>query len=153
MDENKNLIRIANCILDALVKLKEKQYLELLNRLTNFTSQLQELNGDCGKLGKAVSHGWYAAAQQFRSRVARSLNDLSYTLQRNKQLVDVTENNVPKLSVLLADLKQLQADCGDIGVDRDGNNISIVTARTELNGVCRGPCKIQLRLKKLTDLR
>ena len=152
MDENKNLIRIANCIRDTLVKLKEKQYLELLNRLTNFTSQLQELNEDCGKLGKAVSQGWYAAAQQFRSRIARSLSDISYILQRNKQLVDATQNNVPKLSVLLADLKQLQADCGDIEFDRDGNNISIVTDPIELDGIYLGPFKIQLDLNKLTEL-
>jgi hypothetical protein len=152
MDENKNLIRIANRIRDALAELKEKQYAELLNRLANFTSQLQELNENCGKLGKAVSYGWYAVAQQFRSRIARSLGDVSYILQRNKQLVDATENNVPRLSVLLADLKQLQADCGDIEFDRDGNSISIVTDPIELDGVYLGLFKVQLDLNKLIEL-
>jgi len=152
MDENKNLIRIANHIQDALVKLKAEQYQEGINQFASFTSQLQELNDNRNKLGKVVSCHWYASAQCFRSRISRSINDISYLLQKNKQLLDVSENNIPKLSVLVAELKQLQADCGDMDFDKDKNTISVVTEPIELDNIFLGPFKIRLELNKLSEL-
>jgi hypothetical protein len=152
MNENKNLIRIANHIQDALIKLRTEQYQEGINQLTSFTSQLQELNDNCCKLGKAVSYHWYASAQRFRSRICRLINDISYILQRNKQLLDVPEHNIPKLSILVAELKQLQQDCGNTDFDRDKNTISVVTDPIELDDIYLGPFKVQLEINKLSEL-
>ena len=152
MDENKNMIRIANRIQDVLIKLRTEQYQEGINQLTSFTCQLKELNDNRGKLSKAVSYHWYASAQRFRSRMSRSINDISYILQRNKQLLDVPENNIPTLSVLVAELKQLQQDCGNIDFDRDKNTVSVVTDPIELDDIYLGPFKIELELNKLSEL-
>jgi len=152
MDETKNLVQMANRIQDALTKLRTEQSQEGINLLVSFTSQLQELNDNHGKLGKAINCHWYAATRRFRSRITRTINDISYMLQRNKQLLDMSENSNPRLSVLVAELKQVQADCGDIDFDRNKNTISIVTDPIELEDIHLGSFKIQLELNKLSQL-
>ena len=152
MNENKKLIHIANQVLICLARLHETRYVEIFNQLRNFASQLNEIDSNSRKLGKALSKQCYLAAGKYKSRIARTLNDLSYLISRNKQLLDVPEGKVPKLSMLVAELQQLQADCGQIDYDKNNNAVSIVTSSIDLDDVYLGPFKIELHLNKLPEL-
>lgn len=152
MNECKSLIRIAIKIQEALVKLRTVRLVELQHRFANLAGQVQEFNTESRKLGKALSHNLNAAAKRVRTRIGRLICDLSYTVQRNKQLIDVPDTGIPKLAVLVADLKQLEEDCGQVDYDRDKNSVSIITDPIELEGINLGPFKIMLELSRLSEL-
>lgn len=152
MDDKRYLIQVASQIQEAMVKLRNERYRHFLNGLTSFNGQMKELCKDSAKLGKALSHKWYAAAQRCKDRISRLLNDISYAAQTNKQLINMPEKPIPKLSVLVAELDQLQQDCGEIDYDRDENTITIVTDPINLEDVYLGPFKIELHLTKLAEL-
>lgn len=61
MKETKTLIQVANTIQEALAKLKNERYLELLNQLTTFAGQLQEITAESKKMGTSLVHGWFFA--------------------------------------------------------------------------------------------
>jgi hypothetical protein len=64
MNEKNKLIKIASRVQDALAKLQEKRWLELLNCLTSFTSEFQQTALQARKLGLSLTHSWLAAAQE-----------------------------------------------------------------------------------------
>ena len=96
---------------------------------------MKELCGDSVKLGKALDHKWYAVAHRCKDRLSRLFNDISYAVQTNKQLINMPEKLIPKLSILVAELDQLQQDCGQIDYDKEKNTISVATDPIELEDV------------------
>ena len=86
--ETKPIIKLAYEIQQALAKLHRQRYLECLNRLSNLVSQFKELGTESRKLGLSLSRNWLFAAEKYRTRVNRLLNDIPYTISRIKQLAD-----------------------------------------------------------------
>lgn len=66
--------------------------------------------------------------------------------------MDVPEKDTPKLFTLVAELEQLEQDCGPIDYNSEKDAISIVTESIELEEVYLGSFKIELHLKQLKDL-
>jgi len=152
MDEKNKLIKIANRVQDALARLQEKRWLELLNCLTSLTSEFQQTASQARKIGLSLTHSWLTAAQECSSSIGRSLGDLQYWIQRAKQLIEAPNIEVPKLSFLVEELKQLQQEFGSVDFDKAENTISVVTEPITLDDVYLGPFKIQLKIDKLSDL-
>ena len=59
---------------------------------------------------------------------------------------------MPKLSLLVDELNQVQQEFGNIDFDKAENTICVVTEPINLEGLYLGPFKIQLELDKLSEL-
>jgi len=62
------------------------------------------------------------------------------------------QKKTPKLSLLVAELNQMEKEFDSVDFDNSENAISVVTDLITLDDVPRGPFKIQLRLGKLGEL-
>lgn len=152
MEDRKNLIRVANRIQEALMKLKNSRYLELMRRLTSFAGQLQELTAESRKMGASLVHDWFSAAERCCNRTSRLLNDISYSIPQIQQLAEAPQKKTPKLSLLVEELNQVRDEFGDLDFDKAKNTVSVVTESITLDDVYLGPFKIQLELDKLSEL-
>ena len=139
MHEIKNLIKIANIIREELQKLQSKRWLEVLNHLVKFVNQFKDMSTESKKLGIPLTHSWFAAVRRCGIRATRSFEDLQYSIQQAKQLIEKTNQKLPKLSLLVEELKGLQQEFGSIDFDKDENTISVITE--------------PITLLKLTDFR
>ena len=152
MQDRKTVIKITNNIRQALMKLQDERYPEILNRLAKFVSQFQELGSESRKLEMSLTRNWHLAAERCCSRAHRLLGDISYAVSRIRQLTEEPHKKIPKLSLLVEELNQLQQEFGDIDFDKGGNTLSVVTEPIELEGIYLGPFRIQLELNKLSEL-
>jgi len=152
MEDIKNLIRMADRIQEALIKLKNGRYLELMRQLTSFAGQLQELTTQSRKMGTSLVHGWFSAAGRCCNGINRLLSDIQYSLPRIRPLVEKPQVKIPKLSALVGELDVLEQEFGNIEYDISENTISVVTDSITLEDVYLGPFKIQLELNKLSEL-
>jgi hypothetical protein len=150
MDDNKSLIRIANQVQDALANLQSHRYLELLSQLSKFADLLQEFTRESKKLGASLVHNWLYAADHCCDGIDRLINDIKYQISAVEQLNSEPEK-VPKLSVFVEELKQLQQEFVKVEFDKKQNTISVVTRPITLEDVYLGPFKIQLELNKLSE--
>jgi len=112
MDEKKKLIKIANIISEELQKLQAKRWLEVLNHLVKFVNQFKDMSTESKKLGISLTHSWFAAARRCGMRATRSLDDMQYSIQQAKQLIDKPNQKLPQLSFLVEELKGLQQEVG-----------------------------------------
>ena len=110
MEDIKNLVLIAGRVLEALTRLRHNRYLESLNQLKTISNHLTEIAGQSRKLTISLSRGWLAAAEICCSSVARSLGEISYHTSRFDQLTDRQGQEIPKLSTIVEDLKQIQEE-------------------------------------------
>ena len=152
MEDRKNLIRAANRIQEGLMKLKNSRYLEFMRRLTSFAGHLQELTAESRKMGASLVHGWFSAAGRCCSRTSRLLNDVSYSISQIQQLAEAPQKKAPTLSLLVEELNQVREEFGDLDFDKAKNMVSVVTESITLDDVYLGPFKIQLELKKFSEL-
>jgi hypothetical protein len=152
MEDVKELVKTAIRVQQAFVKLRNARWLVLLNSLASLARYLKDLSLESKKLGISLTHNWFAAAQRCSTRISRSLDDLTYSLPGAKQLLSNRQKEVPKLSLLVAELEQLKQEFGNIDHDSEHNSISVVTEPITLDDVYLGPFKIELHLDKLKDL-
>jgi len=152
MKDRKTIIKVANEIQEVLMKLRNQRYLEILNRLAKFVSQFRELGSESKKLGMSLARNWHMAADRCCSRTNRLLIDISYSLTSIRQLSEEPHKKVPKLSLLVEELKQLQQEFDNIDFDKDGNALSVETEPITLDDIYLGPFRIQLELNKLCEL-
>lgn len=152
MEDTRTLIKTASSIQQALGELRKQRYLVSLERLANLVKQFRELGVEARKLGLSLARNWFSAADRCCSRANRSLNEIPFTVTRIRQLTEGPCPKVPKLSFLVAELKQLQQEFGSVHFDRENDSISVETDPVELDGVYLGPFRIELQLNKLCEL-
>jgi len=152
MEDKKNLIRMADKIQDSLIRLKHGRYLELMRQLTAFAGQLQELTAQSRKMGASLAKGWFSAAERCRNGVNRLLIDIPSSVSRIRQLTNDTQKETPNLSSLVDELNQVQDEFGSFEIDNTENTVSVITESITLDDVYLGPFRIQLELKRFSDL-
>ncbi|MHC4159896.1 MAG: hypothetical protein ACYSSO_12540 [Planctomycetota bacterium] len=152
MEDVRELVKTAIKIQETLSELRNARWLALLNYLASLARYLKDLSLQAKKLGTSLTHSWFAAAQQCSIRISRSLDDLTYSLPGAKQFLSHRQKEVPKLSLLVAELEQLRQEFGNIDYDSEHNCISVITEPIDLEGLYLGPFRIQLRLDWLKDL-
>jgi hypothetical protein len=107
MENIKNLIQIANRIQESLMRIGNSRYMELLNQLTSIADNLSDITKQSRRLRLSVDHGWLSAAKECCEAVNRFGDDISCYLSQFKQITEKPLQEVPKLSILVEDLKQL----------------------------------------------
>ena len=152
MDDIKNTIKIANQIEDALLKLRNHRYVELLNQLGLAVGKLRELTETSKRLAVCLSHNWLSASEVCGIQISGQTKDITYYLSQLGILADKPIKPMPTLSVIVEDIKQLQREFNGVEFDRAGGTVSVVTGPITLDDVYLGPFRIQLELKKLAEL-
>ena len=152
MEDVKDLIRIAGRIQLALSRLRKNRYNELLRQLKCFVSQLQEIATQSRRMDMSVARRWFAAADHCRSRASRLCSDISYSASRIRPLTERPRTDIPKMSALVEELKQLQQEFGNMDFDAAECALSVMTEPITLEDVYLGPFKIQLEIYKLSEL-
>jgi len=152
MKDIKRLIRIATITQQALVRLRNNRYTELLRQLKYFADQLSEITTQSQKLGISLTHEWFAAADRCSSKVSRLLSDVSYSVSRVQPLTDSLRKEIPRLPLLIEEMRQVQDEFGDMEFDDDERMLSVVTEPITLEDLYLGPFKIQLELDKFSEL-
>jgi hypothetical protein len=152
MEDIKNLIQMADSIQEALIKLKNSRYLELMRQLTSFAGGLQELTTQSRKMGTSLVRGWFSAAERCCKSVNRLLCDIQYSLPRIRPLAEKPQIKTPKLSALVSELDALEQEFGNTEFDTSDNTIYVITDSITLEDIYLGPFKIQLELNKLSEL-
>lgn len=152
MENIKVLILIANRVQDALTKLRHGRYAELLSQLTHVADGLVGITEQSRKLRISVEHGWLSAAQDCCDIVDSFGDDVSYYLSHFKQLADRPAQEIPNLSTLVEDLKQLQQEFGKMDFDKKDNALSVITEPITLEDVYLGPFEIKLELNRIAEL-
>lgn len=152
MEDKKSLVQVAGRVLESLTRLRHSRYLELMRRLTTSVGQLQELAAESRKMGISVTRGWFSAADRCCSRTSRLLIDTSYSISQAKQFTESQQKKTLTLSLLVAELTQVEDEFGSVDFDKGEDAISVVTDPIALDDVPLGPFKIQLGLNKFGEL-
>jgi len=152
MDDIKNTIKMANQIEDALLKLRNHCYVELLNQIGRAAEKLRELTETSKKLAVCLSHNWLSAAEVCGIHIVGLTKDVTYYLSQLEKLADKPTKPMPTLSVIVEELKQLRREFNGVEFDKTEGVVSVVTGPITLDDVYLGPFKIQLDLKKLPKL-
>jgi hypothetical protein len=150
--DTKNLIHFANKVQDALIKLHRYRYIELLSQVGTVAGLLKDMASESRKLSIALSHNWLSAADNCSSGLNRVIDDVSHYVTNLKQLIDKPAAEIPNLSFIFEELKQLQQEFEQVEFNKAENTISVITEPVTLEGIDLGPFKIQLELKKLSEL-
>jgi hypothetical protein len=152
MEDIKNLIQIANRIQESLTEIRLSRYIELLNQLTCLTDNLSDITKHSRRLKISVEHGWLLAAKECCEVINRFGDDISCDLSQFKQITGKPLNEVPKLSTLVEDLKQLKQEFGKVNFDKKANTLSVITESITLEDIYLGPFEIKLDLNRLSEL-
>ena len=152
MEDIRRLFHIAGKVRNVLLELRHSRYVELLRRLTGSVDKIQEFANESRKMGMAIARGWYSAADRCQDKAIRQLNDISFSISQVQKFKDGPQKNIPQLSILVEELKQLQDEFTDFEYNDDENTLSVVTDPITLDDIFLGPFKIQLELNKISGL-
>ena len=113
----KELMRVAYLIQEALWKLRKSRYLECQRQLSLFTGSLDEIAHGSRKLALALARDWLAASEECCKSIARHLSQIPYGTSKLESLLDRRHREVPTLGTILEELKALREEFDDVAFD------------------------------------
>ncbi len=129
------------------------------HRYRRCIAQLDLLAGKAGELGPnartlkaALARDWLAAAEHACKNVNRLLSDLPFLVTNVQSLLGRRCVEVPKLSMIVDELRALHDEFDDIEWDREEQALCVVTEPITLEDTYLGPFQIALHLAKLIEL-
>lgn len=143
---------MANCILTVLSESNKARLMDIKARLEDICGKSSEAIKGSHRFFAAVEKGWFCAAQQMIESVGRDLNDFSHHLNRFKEVVNRDEVNLPSLSDIVADLRQIGQEFEEFNFDLAEKTISVTTKPIVLEDIALGAFEIKLELKDLKKL-
>ena len=152
MEDIKKFILVANRVQESLTELRHSRYAELLNQLKPVADNLSDITKQSRILKISAEHGWFSAAKECCEAVNRFGDDISYYLSQFKQITGKPLHEIPILSALVEDLKQLQQEFGKMNFDKKANTLSVITEPITLEDIYLGPFEIRLELNRIAEL-
>ena len=122
----------------------------MLFRSANSLGQVQEV---ARQLALASGRNWQAAADRLLDRVTSCVRDLPYYVHEVENTVESSRTSMPTLRDILAELRQVQEEFGDLQYSPQGQYVSVTTEPIELENVFLGEFEIRVNLTKLCDSR
>ena len=148
----KELVRVACLIQEALVGLRKSRYLECVRQLSLFTGSLHEIAHDSRNVALALSRDWFAASEECCKSIARHLGQIPYNVSKLESLLDRRHREVPTLATILAELRAIQEEFDDVAFNADEGALSAITEPITLEDTYLGPFRIALSLDKLREI-
>ena len=152
MKKQKKLFRLADMILGVVCELKKQHLLQIQSNMKKFCEKCDETRKDSNLFDMAIEKNWLNSAEKIKSRTNRNLNDLTYHLQQFKGLLSTDRPKEPKISDVLAELNQIDAEFGVYEFDMDEKTISVITDPIGLDDIAFGSFEIKLYLKEMSRL-
>lgn len=152
MKKQKNLVKLANYILSALLELRTARLKEIQAKLEEVGYRSSEAIKDSHRFSVSIEKKWFCAAQQTIDKVSRDLNDFSHYLNRFKELINREEAAVPTLSDIVSELVQMEQEVEKFNFDLAEKTISVMTKSIVLEDVSFGPFEIKLCLNDFNKL-
>ncbi len=148
----KELMRVASMIQEALGKLRKGRYLECVRQLSLFTGSLHEIAHGSRKLALALSRDWLAASEECCKSITRHLSQIPYCTSKLESLMDRRHKEVPTLGTILDELKALREEFDDVAFNREENALCAITEPITLEDTYLGSFRIALYLDKLHEM-
>jgi hypothetical protein len=152
MKKQKNLVKLANCILSALLELKKARLKDLQSRLEDIGYRSSEAIKDSHRFFTSIEKSWFCAAEQTIDKISRDMNDFSYHLGRFKELINRDEVCIPTLSDIVSELLQMEQEFEKFNFDLAEKTISVMTKSIVLEDVSFGPFEVKLLLNDFNKL-
>jgi len=151
--KDKELVRIADSIREALLIFQKARYTECLRQLSLFTEAIHTIACQSRRLGITISRSWLFAAEDCCQGIARQLNEVPYLVSRLELLLSKRQRGVPTLSELVAEIKATEAEFGGIEYDGEEDSLSVITEPITLEDTYLGPFRVALFLGKLHQMQ
>ncbi|HML73177.1 MAG TPA: hypothetical protein PKB02_01650 [Anaerohalosphaeraceae bacterium] len=152
MKKQKNLVKLANCILSALLELKKARLKDIQSRLEDIGYRSSEAIKDSHRFFTSIEKSWFCAAQQTIDKISRDMNDFSYHLGRFKELINRDEVCIPTLSDIVSELLAMEQEFEKFSFNLAEKTISVMTKSIVLENVSFGPFEIKLLLNDFNKL-
>lgn len=144
--EDRQLLRIADRVHDALLQLQQRYYLECLRRLTLLTNTLNRVSPQSRKLSIALAKEWSASCEKSCICVQRTLTEIPKYVIRTQEMLTKRKPKIPAVRSLFEEVKAVEAEFGNIQLTKPENSISVLTEPITLEGIYLGPFRIALFL-------
>jgi hypothetical protein len=142
----KNLVRMANCILAVLLGFKKSHLKDIQCQLEDICVRSAEVAKGSRRFLTAVEKGWFCAAQQVIESIGRDISEFSRNLSRFRDIVNQDETQLPCLSDIVGDLSQIQREFDEFDFDPNEKTISVTTKPIVLDDIALGEFEIKLIL-------
>lgn len=152
MENYKNIIRLSNLLLDAICELKRQRLWDIRDKFKDFAGKCSELINDSHLLYAAVERNWFKSVETISTRTDRNLDDLSYSLKKFQEIINIDEPKVPRLSDIISELSQLEQELGEYQFSLKDKTISVITEPITLEDVSLGPFEIRLLIDRIGSL-
>jgi hypothetical protein len=152
MMKDKELVRVAGMIQEALWRLRKSRYIQCMAQLSLFTGKLQGLAHESRKLAVALSHDWLAAAERSCRSVNSLLGDIPFSASNIQSLLDRRHKKLLRLSGIADELWALQQEFDDVAFNGEERALCVVTEPITLEDIYLGRFRIALYLDSLREL-
>jgi hypothetical protein len=152
MKEKKNLIKTAELLIDALIKLKVYRLTKIQDGFISFKLKSDEAVKDFSYFNFAINKKWFKSSEHIVNKTARNLSDLLYRIQRVREILDSDQIFIPKLADIYADIEALKDEFADFKFDLSHKTISVITEPIVLEDVHFGSFEIRLHINDLPNL-
>ena len=149
---DKELVRVAGMVQDALWQLRKSRYMRCTAQLSLFAGTLQKLIGNSRKLAMALSREWSFAAEHSCKAIARQLGEIPFLVSNLQSLLDRRQREMPNLAGIADELGALQREFDDVEFNREEKALCVVTQPISLEEIYLGPFRIALYLRSLREL-
>jgi hypothetical protein len=152
MMNDKELVRVADAIQNALLQSRKSRYARCAAQLSLFAGTMQKVIQDSRRLATALSRDWFAAAEHACKTINTQLGEIPFLVSNLQSLLDRRHREVPHLSGIAAELWALQQEFDDVEFHGEENALCVVTEPITLEDVYLGRFRIALYLGSLCEL-
>ncbi len=152
MKKQKQLVRLADHIRSAILKMRGAKLEDVQAKLEIIESQNTEFTKDAHRLRVAVKRGFsYASAKVIR-KISRDLNDFNYHICRFKDIITPDKCRMPALSEIVSELMAAEQEFDQFSFDLKAKTISVTTKSIDLEGITLGRFEIRLLIDEFDKL-
>jgi hypothetical protein len=151
-EKNMEEFYFASLIRRTLERIHNHYYQDLLCHASDVQEKNVQIAGHLRKLQKALSRNWMNAARRCRNMLEISFNNLPLMLNNLEQSIARPEPMLPSLKDLMAEMKQITDELGDIRFNRKEHSLSITTEPITLNGIFLGDFEIRLEVNRIPEM-
>ena len=143
---NRQLSEAALRIQERLKTLRFSRYGDLTTRVETLTASIEQLRNFGRRLHVCTNRKWLAAAREVTRRLAENLQWLARDISKIEEVTNRLEVSIPSLHDLVAELRQVENEFGQLRYDRKKQFLAVVTDPIELEGMHLGEFEIRLLL-------
>ena len=146
------LVRIADNIRDQLLTLKGTRQKQVEQKSFNVAGQIERLQRLQRYFTICVCRKWNAGVAQMMRSIENVCREISNNVQDVERAIKAWDIKVPALKDIFGELVQVDEEFGNLGYDRDGKFLSVVTEPIDLEGIHLGEFEIRLHIQSLSDV-